>query len=208
MKKYICVLLMLLGNQLFSESLEIPPATYFDNDLKYKGYYDFKGIKISNYYDMEDLICLNINNDEVEDYLILLVPKSIIPPLSDDFNFSDNKFYRRIIVEIVSYEKGYCVGNTYHNLVSNKAGLGSGFNGLRKVNDAIVIEHTKGNGNIYWNIQMFFHYKNYRLCLFKILFENDKNEQITEIYNDVLASNILISDFLFESGNFNQQRSD
>lgn len=86
MKKYMCLLLVLFGNLLFSESLEIPPATYFDNDLKYKGYYDFKGIKIANYYDVEDLICPNINNDEVEDYLILLVPKSIILPLSDGFN--------------------------------------------------------------------------------------------------------------------------
>lgn len=142
MKKYMCLLFVLLGNLLFSESLKIHPATYFDTDLKYKGYYDFKGIKISNYYDLDNVICLNINDDEIEDYLILLVPKSIIPPLSDDFNFNENKFYRRIIVEIITYEKRYYVGNTYYNLISNKAGLCSGFNGISKV-DSLTEEEAK-----------------------------------------------------------------
>ena len=42
---------------------------------------------------------------------------------------------------------------------------------------------------------MHFHYKNKKLCLFKIVSENDKNELIADIYNDVAASNICISDF-------------
>lgn len=52
-KIQLCFFLIISFGQpyLFSESLKIHPATYFDTDLKYKGYYDFKGIKISNYYD-------------------------------------------------------------------------------------------------------------------------------------------------------------
>lgn len=198
MKKYIYLFLLyvLFSNLVFSEATEIHPATNFDSDLKYEGYYEFKEIKISNYYELDFFIGLNINDDEIEDFLILLVPKSIIPPLSDDFDFNENKFYRRIIVEIISYENGYYIGNTYFNLVSNAAGLGSSFNGISAANDEIVIEHAKSNGNVYWNIQMYFHYKNKKLCLFKIVSENYKNELITDTYNDVAASNICISDFL------------
>lgn len=195
MKKYLFLLYVLFSNLVFAGEIEIHPATNFTNDLKYEGYYEFKEIKISNYYELDSVIGLNINDDKIEDFLILLVPKPIIPPLSDDFDFTKNKFYRRIIVEIIGCENGYSVGNTYFNLVSNTAGLGSGFNGISKVNDEIVIEHCKPNGNVYWSIQMYFHYKNKKLCLFKIVSENDKNELIADIYNDVAASNICISDF-------------
>ena len=152
--KKLLLFYALFSNFVFAEGVAIHPATNFTNDLKYEGYYEFKEIKISNYYELEASIGLNINDDETENFLILLVPKSIIPPLSDDFDFNENKFYRRILVEVVSCEHGYCVGNTYFNLVSNAAGSGSGFNGMSTANDEIVIEHSKPNGNVYWSIQM------------------------------------------------------
>lgn len=92
----------------------ILPATSFSSDLIYSGYFSFKGIQISNYFELEKEICLNINDDEKADYLLLLVPKSIIPPLSDDFDFDNNKFYRRMLFEILSCEDGYIIDKTHN----------------------------------------------------------------------------------------------
>ena len=200
MKKRICVpicLSVVLSAFLYAhENKVIPPTTTFLSDLKYKDYFEFMGIQISNYYEIGKIIALNINNDEKKDFLVLLVPKSIIPPLSDDFNFEYNKFYKRTIVEIISVEGSYVLANSYVNLVSNIAGLLTGFDDINVIDNNIEIVHSKSNGNIYWEIRMYYHYILGKLYFYRIDFINNDNEISTSEFENVAAENINISDFL------------
>ena len=174
----------------------ILPATRFPTDLKHEGFFNFKGIQISNYYEMEAAKSLNINNDGKEDFLVLLVPKSIIPPLDDEFDFDCNKYYKRVLVEVVSCGENYKIGSRYNSLVSNRAGLGSGFDGIDVVGDDIIICHSKPNGNIYWELKMWYHYVKGRLFFYRVDFVNNDNKTVTTVFEDVVAENISISDFL------------
>lgn len=160
MKRKILVLLCFMFFSILhgQENQMILPATHFPADLKYTGFFNFKGIQISNYYEMEAAISLNINNDGKEDFLLLLVPKSIIPPLDDDFDFDYNKYYKRMIVEVVGCGEDYKIGSRYNSLVSNRAGLGTGFDGISAVGNDVIISHSKPNGNIYWELKMYYHY--------------------------------------------------
>ncbi|MGP1445831.1 hypothetical protein [Treponema sp.] len=197
MKKIVLLLYGVFGvlNVAFCAqelSTEIKPATHFAWDLKYTGHFSFKNIKIANYYEIREVIPVNINNDGKEDYLILLVPKSIIAPLSDDFEFAMEKFYRRSLVEIISTGETYRVGKTYNTLISNMAGFVTGFDGIEKVEDGIIISHSTPNGNIYWSLSMFFRYEEGELYLYKIQQVTRDRELKTQKVDRVSAQNVTI----------------
>ena len=145
---------------------------------------------------MEAAKSLNINNDGKEDFLVLLVPKSIIPPLDDEFDFDCNKYYKRALVEVVSCGEDYKIGSRYNSLVSNRAGLGSGFDGIDVVGDDIIICHSKPNGNLYWELKMWYHYIAGKLFFYRLDYEGNDNKTVTTVFEDVVAENIHISDFL------------
>lgn len=188
--------LAFLCGSLFPQDAKrtIKPATSFSWDKKYQSYYAFKDITISDYYELEEAIPVHINDDEKEDYLILLTPKALLCPLDDAFDFAMNKFYRRYLVEVISNGNKYVVGRKYNTLISNAAGLGTGYNGLEKHGNDILIKHTKPNGNIYWEIEMYFKYESGTLCLYRID-ETDMDGVFVREFDNINAENICISDF-------------
>lgn len=198
MKRKILVLLCFMFFSILhgQENQMILPATHFPVDLKHEGFFNFKGIQISNYYEMESAISLNINNDGKEDFLLLLVPKSIIPPLDDDFDFDYNKYYKRMIVEVVGCGEDYKIGSRYNSLVSNRAGLGTGFDGISAVGNDVIISHSKPNGNIYWELKMYYHYVAGKLFFWRLDYEGNDYKTVTTTFEDVAAENINISDFV------------
>lgn len=173
----------------------IKPATNFSWDQKYQSYYAFKNIAISDYYELEDALPMRINNDEKEDYLILLTPKALLCPLDDDFDFAMNNFYRRCLVEVISDGSKYIVGKKYNTLISNAAGLGTGYDGIEKYGDGILIKHAKPNGNIYWEINMYFTYEAGTLCLCRIDGIDTNGAAFEREFGNINAENICISDF-------------
>ena len=193
---FLWILVFLCGS-IFPQDVKsmVKPTTNFSWDKKYQAYYAFKNIAISNYYELEEVIPIHINNDEKEDYLILLTPKSLLCPLDDAFDFDMNKFYRRCLLEVISDGNKYVVGIKYNTLISNIAGLGTGYDGLEKHGDGILIKHAKPNGNIYWEINMYFKYDSGILCLYRINGIDMDGTTFEQKLDNVNADNICISDF-------------
>lgn len=193
---FLLVLAFLCGS-IFPQDAKsmIKPATNFSWDKKYQSYYAFKNIAISDYYELEEVIPMHINNDKKEDYLILLTPKPLLCPLDDAFDFDMNKFYRRSLVEVISCGNKYVVGKKYNTLISNAAGLGTGYDGLEKHGDGILIKHAKPNGNVYWEISMYFKYDSGTLCLYQIAGIDINGNVFEQKMDNINAENICISDF-------------
>lgn len=195
--KFILMLNLFLSFSLNAHEKQcIPSATAFPCDLKHKGYFEFKDIQISNYYEIKKVINLDINRDGKEDYLLLLVPKSITPPLSDDFDFENIKFYKRKIVEIISSSNCYVIGKSYNTLITNSAGMITEFDDINVKNNDIEIIHSKPNGKIYWEIRMHYHYIEGQLSFFRLESINNDLEVTISNFENVAAENINIFDFI------------
>lgn len=56
------------------------------------------------------------------------------------------------------------------------------------------MKHAKPNGNIYWEIEMYFRYESGTLCLYRID-ETDTDGTTVREFDNINAENICISDF-------------
>jgi len=72
------------------------------------------------------------------------------------------------------------------------AGFVTGFDGIEKVEDGIIISHSTPNGNIYWSLSMFFRYEEGELYLYKIQQVTRDRELKTQKVDRVSAQNVTI----------------
>lgn len=106
-------------------------------------YYKQFGIYISTYFLIEDSLRIDLNNDGNKDMLIVLSPVSL--ELVEKSNCITDSFPKRLLVEIISNNEKYNIGNVYSNLISDIGGGLSAYNGIYLTKNGFAIEHQRGS---------------------------------------------------------------
>ena len=163
--------------------------------LKVKGYYRISGISISKYYEVEDSLELDLNNDKEMDYLLMLSPMGMEEP---GYSCSLDSA-KRLLVEVISQNGKRRIRHVYSNLLTDISGLLSTYNGIHKTKNGFEIKHMAGQRYTWHYIVEFNTSNKDRISLSKIEKEcsvDGKPIKEEYFYKDYPVEKINITDTL------------
>jgi hypothetical protein len=168
MKKILFLFsLLVCANCLYAQTDSIKASSnaqaVFENA---KQYYYFKDIAISNYYICIDTLKINLNDDDVDDYLLILSPYVLENP--ESFLLDSNA--KELLVSIVSSspECGkFKISQVYSNVIPSEACTLSSFNGIKLTNKGFCLTLSKGMAYVYHYV-FYFERIDYDFCLSKV----------------------------------------
>jgi len=160
-------------------------------------YYKLFGIFISEYYNVMDSIKIDLNNDKIDDYLIILSPLSLNIP-DKWYQFRVDSIPKRLLVEII-IEKGKSkIRNIYSDIISNEGVFSMSYNSIIKTKKGFDLNFNKGN-HYRFEYKLSFLIKENYISIFKIkkicYIGNYKKMSIYE-YNNYPIEKINIIDTL------------
>lgn len=107
-------------------------------------YYKQFGIFISGYYNVMDSIKIDLNNDKIDDYLIILSPLSL--DIADKwYQFRVDSIPKRLLVEIIIERNKSKIRNIYSNIISNEGVFTMSYNSIIKTKKGFDLNFNKGN---------------------------------------------------------------